>query len=92
MVSEYFYRLSPQGDVIDTTNRIIIENTNSSITLKIKSVQIEDMGTYILQAVNDAKIEHLNFTLEVLGICLSINKLFVSLFFFSLQILKILCF
>ena len=46
---------------------MIIENTESTSTLKFRSVQINDMGTYVLQAVNDAKLEYLNFTLEVLG-------------------------
>ena len=37
-------------------------------TLKFRSVRVDDGGTYVLQAVNRAVNESLNFTLEVLGI------------------------
>lgn len=69
-------RLSPDGKEITPTNRITVENTKSQTTLKIQSVEIRDMGTYIIQAVNDASIEYLNFTLEVLGMYL-VDKIYI---------------
>ena len=47
---------------------MMIENTESMSTLKFRSVRVDDGGTYVLQAVNRAVNESLNFTLEVLGI------------------------
>ncbi|XP_001600926.2 vascular endothelial growth factor receptor 1 isoform X2 [Nasonia vitripennis] len=66
--------LSPDGKEILSNNRITVENKNSSTTLKIQSVEIRDMGTYLLQAFNDDKEEHLNFTLEVLARPLAILR------------------
>lgn len=84
-------RLSPDGKEIISNNRIAVETKNSSTTLKIQSVEIRDMGTYILQAFNDDKEEHLNFTLEVLGIY-STSQMFICIIPFVLLTKSILLF
>ncbi|XP_014228085.1 vascular endothelial growth factor receptor kdr-like isoform X1 [Trichogramma pretiosum] len=58
---------TPDGKNASTLQRIQVTNSGSMTSLKIPSVQIEDMGTYHVQAYNDQQTKTLNFTLNVLA-------------------------
>lgn len=69
------FRLNTKGEEIvgnwDTVEKVkyAIKTTPSSTILRINHLNIDDMGEYSLQATNHDRIEMLNFTLDVLGMC-----------------------
>lgn len=68
-----FPRLNTKGEEIIGAShdsdrpKYVIKLTPNHTILKINHLNIEDMGEYSLQAVNQDKFEMLNFTLDVIG-------------------------
>ncbi|XP_012285918.1 vascular endothelial growth factor receptor 1 isoform X2 [Orussus abietinus] len=48
-------------------SKYAVNATQLSTILRINRLDVNDMGVYILQATNDAKMESLNFTLDVIA-------------------------
>jgi len=60
--------LKPNGEEIVESPKYSTNTTATGTILKIRSLNVLDMGNYTLEAKNEYTTEKLNFTLDIMGI------------------------
>jgi len=61
-------RLKPNGEEIVESPKYSMNTTVTSTVLRIRSLNVLDMGNYTLEAKNEYETKKMNFTLDIMGI------------------------
>ncbi|XP_040183210.1 carcinoembryonic antigen-related cell adhesion molecule 1-like isoform X2 [Rana temporaria] len=69
-----WYQLNPNSDPVSITSRTTMESTNSSSSLEISDVEVEDAGHYECIAINIIGSQSFRFTLNVTEEGLNVAK------------------